>query len=248
MNIRFACMALLWLALPAQAGEPLRIAVASNFAEAMDALILEWAQRGGEPVQRATASTGKLYAQIVHGAPYDLFFAADAERPQRLETAGRALPGSRFTYAVGRLALWSPDAAAVDPQGEVLRQGRFRFLAIANPRLAPYGRAARQLLESMGLWRHLQPRLVRGENIGQTFHFVVSGNAELGLVAWSQLRRPGKTPQGSWWLPPRDSHQPIEQQAVLLSKRPVARAFIDFVRSDAGRRIIREYGYDDDER
>ena len=226
------------------AAEPLRIAVASNFVDAMDALIASWEQSSGQPVERITASTGKLYAQIVHGAPFDLFFAADAERPRRLEAEGRALAGSRFTYALGRLVLWSPDEDRVDAQGRVLRDGDFRFLAIANPKLAPYGRAARELLESLGLWQSLQSRLVRGENIGQAFHFVASGNAELGLVAWSQISRPGRPVEGSWWLPPAAYYTAVEQQAVQLTQHPQAEAFLRFVRGTAARQIIRQQGYD----
>lgn len=191
----------------------------------------------------SSGSTGKHYAQIHHGAPFDLFLAADRERPERLEREGRAVPGTRFTYALGRLVLWSPDPELVDDQGAVLQSGGFRHLAIANPRLAPYGRAARQLLQGRGLWQRLQPRLVRGENIGQAFQFVRSGNAELGLVACSQLFGPGGELGGSRWLVPEGLYAPIEQQALLLRDTSAGRALLRYVRGPAGRAIIRRYGY-----
>jgi molybdate transport system substrate-binding protein len=188
-------------------------------------------------------STGKHYAQIRNGAPFDAFFAADADRPMRLEQEVRIVPGSRFTYAIGQLVLWSPDAGLVDPGGAVLQSDRFRHLAIANPDLAPYGAAARSVLQALGLWDALAPKLVRGENIGQTFQFVISGNAELGFVARSQLEAPGRAPAGSSWPPPRDLYPPIEQQAVLLRDSPASRAFLAFMRARA-RAIVRAYGYD----
>jgi len=227
----------------AGAEEPLRVAVASNFAVAMEALLRAYRQQGGPPLQTVTASTGKLYAQIVQGAPFDLFLAADAERPERLEREGKAIAGSRFTYAIGRLVLWSPDPLRVDDRGEVLRRGTFRYLAMANPRLAPYGRAAKEVLQGMGLWSGLKGRIVRGENVGQAYHFVQSGNADIGFVAWSQLAGAGRAPEGSWWLPPADGHAPIEQQAVRLSPRPAAGDFLAFLKSEAARRIIERHGY-----
>jgi len=187
-------------------------------------------------------STGKLYAQIVNGAPFDVFLAADVERPARLEADGRAVPGCRFTYALGRLALWSRDATRVDDAGEVLRSAEFNRLAIANPRLAPYGRAAREALLALGLWEALQPRLVLGENIAQTHVFVYTGNADLGFVAWSQILAGGAG--GSHWLVPAALHEPVEQQAVALRDNGPVRAFVDFLRSPDARQIIREFGYD----
>jgi molybdate transport system substrate-binding protein len=221
----------------------IRVAVASNFADAVEAISARFEARGGDKVTLIVGSTGKLYAQIRHGAPFDAFFAADADRPRLLEDEGAAVPGSRFTYAVGRLVLWSPSPGYVDPAGEVLREGDFRYLAIANPKLAPYGRAAQEVLERRGLWQALQGRTVRGENVGQAFQFVRSGNAELGLVAWSQVSRPGEPTAGSWWEVPQALYAPIEQQAVLLRDDAAARAFLAFVRGEEGRAIIRTYGY-----
>ncbi|HDP89032.1 MAG TPA: molybdate ABC transporter substrate-binding protein, partial [Thioalkalivibrio sp.] len=156
---------------------------------------------------------------------------------------GQVVPGSRITDAFGRLVLWSPQENRVDAHGEVLATDGFTRLAIANPRLAPYGTAAQQVLESRGLWDTLQPRLVRGENIGQTYQYVQSGAAELGFVAYSQIRTPDSDPSGSAWIVPEELYTPIEQQAVLLKDTPAARAFMDYVRSEAAARIIEGFGY-----
>ncbi len=224
-------------------GDETRVAVASNFADAMRGVVARFEQRSGHQVTLAFGSTGKHYAQIKHGAPFDAFFAADVERPRRLEEEGAGLPGTRFTYAVGRVVLWSSRRDYVDPAGEVLDKGDFSHLALANPRLAPYGKAALEILESRGLWQSLQKRLVRGENIGQTYQFVKTGNAELGFVAWSQIKRPGQPVEGSWWEVPQALYSPIEQQAVLLRDDTGARAFLTFTRSEEALQIIRSYGY-----
>lgn len=241
---RFACV--LCLVLPfagALAADRARIAVAANFAPALRALVRDFESQGGGPLDVVIGSTGKLYAQIRHGAPFDALFAADRRRPERLEAEGRARPGSRFDYAIGRLALWSPDASRVDGEGRVLREGRFRHLAMANPKLAPYGLAARQTLQALGLWQALRTRVVRGENVGQALQFVRSGNAELGFVALSQVRRPGQAAKGSLWVVPESLYQPIVQQAVRLTDHPAARAFLDYVRGPQGRTLIHAFGY-----
>ena len=227
---------------PASADE-IRVAVASNFNDAIREIVGRFERKTAHEVTLVFGSTGKLYAQIRNGAPFHAFFAADAKRPRLLEEAGLGQPGSRFTYAVGRLALWSPKKAYVDNQGRVLDQGDFRHLALANPRLAPYGRAAREVLEKRRRWLALRDRLVRGENIGQTFQFVRSGNAELGFVAWSQLKRPGQPMTGSWWEVPQALYSPIEQQAVLLQDTSAARAFLAFVRGREALEVIVAYGY-----
>lgn len=228
---------------PAAAADEIKVAVAANFADAMTALVSRFETDAGHTVVPVFGSTGKLYAQIVNGAPFALFLAADVERPKLLEEQGRAVAGSRWTYAVGRLILWSGSEDCVDPKGEVLRQGTFRHLAIANPELAPYGQAAREALRAMGLWERLEPRLVRGESIVQAFQFVHTGNAELGFVALSLLRRPGISETGSSWLVPPGLHRPIEQQVVLLEDSKTARAFLEFLRGNDARKIIRSYGY-----
>jgi molybdate transport system substrate-binding protein len=231
---------LLALAPGANAGE-VHVAVATNFAATARTLADAFARETGHRAVPSEGSTGKLYAQIVSGAPFEVFLSADAERPRRLEEEGRAVSGSRFTYALGRLVLWSPDPARVDGP-DALARDDFLHLAIANPELAPYGAAAREVLEGLGLWERLQPRLVRGEDVGQTFHFVASGGAELGFVALSLVT--GR--DGSRWMVAPDGHAPLEQQAVLLVRGEgdeAARAFLDFLRGDAARGTIEKAGY-----
>jgi molybdate transport system substrate-binding protein len=238
-------IALLCLALaPSLSGaDEIRVAAASNFRDAISDLARRFEAQTQHQVTLIFGSTGKQYAQILHGAPFDVFFAADAERPELLEQAGQAIPDSRFAYALGKLALWSPKADFVLPGGAVLTQGAFRYLAIANPDLAPYGKAARETLESLEAWDALSGQIVRGENIAQAFQFVKSGNAELGFVAWSQLQ--AETPlDGSYWLVPQQLHAPIEQQAVLLRENEAARAFLSFMRSEQAMTVIRAHGYD----
>jgi len=237
-----AALALAFTAGHATADE-VRIAVATNFAATMSALIERFEARTGQRILASAGSTGSHYAQIRNGAPFDAFFAADDERPRLLEEEGLIVPGSRFRYAVGRLALWSPRPGYVDEGGRVLEEGGFRFLAIANPDLAPYGAAARDVLVARGLWDALQPRLVRGQDIGQTYQFVATGNAELGFVAWAQLARQEPEVQGSYWLVPDSLHEPIAQEAVLLRDLPGARAFAEFVQGPEARDIIRSHGY-----
>ena len=227
---------------PARAAE-IHVAVAANFATPMAELATAFEAVSEHTVVVSAGSTGAHYAQIKNGAPFELFFAADAERPALLESEGLAVHGSRFTYAVGRLALWSPRAGFVDAEGRVLEGGGFRHLAIANPELAPYGAAAREVLERRGLWESLRERIVQGQDVGQAYAFVHSGNAELGFVAYSQIVRPGAPVEGSFWLVPEELHKPIEQQAVLLKDGPAARAFLEFVKGADARALIRSFGY-----
>jgi len=228
------------------AADEIKVAVASNFSEAIKSISQRFETETGHRAILSFGSTGKHYAQIKNGAPFHAFFAADSRRPQLLEREGRIQPNSRFTYAVGRIALWSPNPGYVDAEHRVLQYGDFRHLAIANPKLAPYGRAAREVLQKQGLWNSLQRRMVRGENIGQTFQFVKSGNAKLGFVAYSQVKRPGHEASGSIWVVPQSLYTPIQQQAVLLSDNPTARAFLEFVRSPWSLDLIRAYGYGTD--
>lgn len=224
------------------AGE-IHVAVASNFTEAIKSIAGRFEASTGHRVTLISGSTGKQYAQIINGAPFDAFFAADVRRPKLLEEEAIARPGSRFTYAIGKVILWSPKAGYVDNNIKVLEQENYRYLAIANPKLAPYGKAAQEVLQAHGLWDALQGRMVRGENIGQAFQFVKSGNAELGFVAYSQVKRPGHPIEGSFWEVPQSLYSPIEQQAVLLKDSDTARAFLLFVKSDESLDIIRGFGY-----
>lgn len=245
--MKFASICL-WLALFILSftvnAQPLHVAVASNFTHAINDLAAAFETKSGHDVELIYGSTGKIYAQIQHGAPFDIFFAADTERPALLEQQNRIQPGSRFTYARGKLALWSRDPLLVDANGDVLKTDNFHYLAIANPKLAPYGLAAKQILQSKQVWAQLQDKLVRGENIGQTFQFVNSENAELGFVALSQLLRPGHQQVGSVWEVPADLYEPIDQQVVQLTDNPLATEFLRFVKSDTGTALIRQYGYD----
>jgi molybdate transport system substrate-binding protein len=224
--------------------EEIRVAVSSNFAHAITTIARRFEAGRDHKVTLIFGSTGKHYAQIRNGAPFDAFFAADVRRPEQLERENLVLPGSRFTYAVGKIVLWSPRAETVDPQGSILERGGFHHLAIANPKFAPYGEAAREVLQARRLWERLSEHLVRGENIAQTFQFVNSGNAELGFVAYSQVKRPDQPIEGSFWEVPQALYTPIQQQAVLLKDTEAARGFLSFVRSDVALKIIRDYGYD----
>lgn len=220
-----------------------RVAVASNFLGTAKELGDRFAAKSGHRVLISAGSTGKLYAQILKGAPFDVLLAADTRRPRLLEERGAAVAGTRFTYAVGRLALWGPGMKGPDDGGEVLRRGGFRRLAIANPKLAPYGLAAEQTLKRLKLLGTLRPKLVFGENIGQALQFVASGNAELGLLALSQLV---DSDAHGYWLVPQGYYQPIEQQAVALAaaRNPeTARAFLDFLRTSEAHDLIGHHGY-----
>ena len=224
--------------------DTIHLAIASNFSEPIKTIAAQYERSTGHRLVLVFGSTGKHYAQIINGAPFDLFLAADKRRPQLLEQQGMAIAGTRFTYARGRLVLWSLNADYVDAAGKVLASGDFQRLAIANPKLAPYGKAAQQVLQSKGLWKVLQRRLVRGESIGQAYQFVRSGNAELGFVAYSQIKQPGYNNTGSYWLVPQDLYYPIEQQAVLLKENIAARDFLSFLLKPEIKKIIRQYGYD----
>lgn len=223
----------------AEAGE-VHVAVATNFAKTARELAAAFQAELGDTVVVSEGSTGKLYAQIVNGAPFEVFLSADGERPRRLVAEGYAVDGTRFSYALGQLVLWSRDPARV--KGASALRGEFRHLSIANPELAPYGAAARETLAKLGLWDSLQGRIVRGEDIGQAYQFVATGHAELGFVALSQLAGA----QGSRWLVPADHHAPLVQQAVLLipgRENDAARAFLAFLQGDTARKRIEAAGY-----
>ena len=235
------------LALAAARAAEVSVAVATNFAEPMQKIAAAFEADTGHKAVVALGSTGKFYAQIRHGAPFQVLLAADDETPARLEREALAMPGTRFTYAIGRLVLWSREPGLVDERGEALRSGRFTRLALADPRLAPYGAAAVEVLEGLGLKSALGPRLVQGENIAQTYQFVASGNAELGFVALSQVSVEGRITRGSAWIVPAARHAPIRQDAVLLKAghgREAAVALMVYLRSDKARAIIRSFGYE----
>jgi molybdate transport system substrate-binding protein len=244
--LSLSALLLLFLTSPIRAGE-VTVAVASNFAAPMKRIAAEFERASGHRAKLAFGSTGKFYAQIRNGAPFDVFLAADDETPPRLESEGFAVAGSRFTYATGTLALWSPRTDFVDARADVLKRAEFGKLAIANPRLAPYGAAAVETLTKLKLLPALEPKFVQGENIAQTHQFVASGNAELGFVALSQVIRDGRIASGSAWIVPAELHAPIRQEAVLLKpgeRNPAAAALLDYLKLPAVKSLIRTFGYD----
>ena len=223
------------------------VAVAANFAAPMQKIAAAFEQATGHKAVLAIGSTGKFYAQISNGAPFQVFLSADDETPERLVRDGLALGSSRFNYARGRLVLWSLQAGLVDDSGAVLRSDRVDRLALADPRLAPYGAAAIQTLQSLGLLQRWQSRFVQGESIAQAYQFVATGNATLGFVALSQVMSDQRISQGSGWVVPGHLHSPIRQDAVLLNSgrnQPAALAFMDFLKTDKARTIIRSFGYE----
>lgn len=232
-------------AMAAQAGEVM-VAVAANFTAPMQKIAALFEQESGHRAVLAFGSTGRFYAQIRNGAPFQMLLAADDETPARLEKEGLTLAGTRHTYAVGRLVLWSAQAGLVDDKGEILRTGHFDRLAIADPRLAPYGQAAIETLTRLGLAERLKTRLVQGESIAQAFQFVATGNAALGFVALSQVMQDGQIGKGSAWRVPDTLHAPIRQDMVILSggrDNPAAAALLRFMGTDKVRQLIKAYGY-----
>ncbi|MBY6033821.1 molybdate ABC transporter substrate-binding protein [Marinobacter daepoensis] len=231
---------------PALMAGEVSVAVAANFTDTTRTLASHFEQETGHTVSASFGSTGKLYAQIKNGAPFDVFMAADIRRPERIEQEGDGVASSRFTYARGKLALWSPKPEAFDSAPHYLTEQTFARLAIANPKTAPYGLAAQQALEQMNLWSSLQPKLVRGDSIAQTFQFVASGNAQAGFVALSQVKA-WPEEKGTLWPVPQNYYQPIDQQAILLnraSNNDAAKAWLAFLKSPAALSIIQDYGYD----
>ncbi len=244
---RAALLLATMVAAPAGWAAEARVAVAANFTEPAKAIAAVLKKTSGHTLKLSFGATGAFYTQIRNGAPFDLLLAADEERPALLEQEGLAVPGSRFTYAIGKLVLWSVDPAKVDDRGEILKSSQVRKVAYANPKTAPYGAAAVQVLEKMGLAEPLKPRLVQGDSIGQTFSFVKTGNADIGFVALSQVLDGGKLREGSMWVIPPSLYRPIRQDAVLLQRgqhNQAALELIRLLRSPDIRDLIRSYGYD----
>ena len=236
------------LALSAAAqAEVVQIAVAANFTAPARALAEIFARTTGHEAKLSFGATGAFYTQIKNGAPFDILLAADDERPIRLEKEGDTVPGSRFTYAIGQLVLWSAKPGFVDGEGAVLKGGNFNKIAIANPKLAPYGAAAVETMDKLGLAAALTPKLVTGESIGQTYNFIATGNAELGFVALAQVLDGGKLKSGSMWVVPAKYHAPIIQDAAILKRaaaNPAAKAWMALMRSPNTQDFIRSYGYE----
>ena len=221
------------------------LAVAANFAEPMRQIAADFERLSGHTVNISTGATGKFYAQIVNGAPFDVLLAADDETPAKLVAEKHAISSSAFTYATGKLVLWSARPGFIGGEATVLKNGAFQYLSIANPKLAPYGRAAMETLAALNI--EISPsKIVTGENIAQTFQFVSTGNADLGFVALSQVWKDGKLTSGSGWVVPETLHAPIRQDAVLLEKgraNAAASALLAYLKTPAARAVMERYGY-----
>lgn len=231
---------------PAISADEVRAAVASNFIWTMQQLAPQFERQTRYRVIASYGSTGKLYAQITNGAPFDVFLSADSATPRRLEELRLIATGSRFTYARGELVLWSPAVQSTDEVLTMLKTGAFRYLAIANPKTAPYGAAAEEVLAKLGLDRRFEKQTTKGDNIAQTFQFIHSGNAQLGFVARSQMMSADGALPGAVWEVPLEMYPPIEQQAVLLQRgenNAAAQAFMTFLRGKQARDIIAANGY-----
>lgn len=241
-----AAIVLSYLMIGAAYGEEVHIAVAANFTAAMKDIVTQFEKKSEHEVILSFGSSGKIFAQIQHGAPFHVFLSADQAKPELLEKAGLAVPGSRFTYAVGALALWSTKPGFVDKDYTRLKSGDFNKLALANPKLAPYGAAAVDVLQALKLKQTTESKWVMGENIAQTYQFVATGNADLGFVALSQIMDKGHVTEGSSWIIPGELYRPIRQDAILLKNakgRAGAKALLEYLRSDEARAIIHGYGY-----
>lgn len=255
MDLRwFLSLCCLWLAAgaapaAAQTAQPVHVAVATNFAAPMQRIAADFERSSGHKLLLSFGSTGKVAAQIRNGAPFDVLLAADTASVQQLAQERLVVVGSVFTYATGRLMLWSLQPGLVDAKGDVLQRQGFKHLALAAPKLAPYGAATMQTLSQLGLAEALAPKLVQGESIAQTYSFVASGNAELGFVARSQVWENGALAKGSGWLVPATLHDPLRQQAALLKRaanHPGARALLQFLKTDQAKAVIRSFGYETD--
>lgn len=227
--------------------EEIHVAVASNFSNVIKQLGRKFEDKTGNKIVVSLASTGKLYAQIRNGAPYEIFLSADSQHPQLLVEQELAVADSLFVYARGHLVLWSAQKGLVDREGNVLLKiGQLNHLSVANPKTAPYGTAAQQTLEKLGLWDKWKDKVVQAENISQAYQFIASGNAELGFIALSQYKEMGEKIDGSYWFVPDELHSPIEQAAVLLKTaehNEVAKNFLDFLKSPAAQDMIEQAGY-----
>lgn len=229
----------------AHAGE-VSVAVAANFTAPMQKIAAQFEQDTGHKAVLSFGATGKFYAQIKNGAPFGILLAADDSTPEKIAREGLGEGATRFTYAIGQLVLWSKQPGYVDAEGKVLQKTDWQHIAIANPKLAPYGLAAMQTLDKLGLTAQVQPRVVTGENIGQTYQFAASGNAQLGFVALSQVTEDGKLREGSAWVVPGNLHEPIRQDAIVLKPgqgNAAAAALMDYLRGAKARAVIKSYGY-----
>ncbi|PAW48999.1 molybdate ABC transporter substrate-binding protein [Pseudomonas moraviensis] len=243
-----ACLASLLsvFALGAAHADEVQVAVAANFTAPIQAIAADFEKDTGHKLVAAYGATGQFYTQIKNGAPFEVFLSADDTTPEKLEKEGDTVKGSRFTYAIGTLALWSAKEGYVDGKGEVLKKNEYQHLSIANPKAAPYGLAATQVLEKLKLTEATKAKIVEGQNITQAYQFVSTGNAELGFVALSQIYKDGKVTSGSAWIVPANMHDPIKQDAVILNKgkdSAAAKALVDYLKGPKAAAVIKSYGY-----
>jgi molybdate transport system substrate-binding protein len=246
MKTLFSLLLAVGLVAPVFADE-VKVAVAANFSEPMKRIAADFEKDTGNKVAISSGATGAFYAQIKNGAPFEVFLAADDETPAKIEAEGLGVKGSRFTYAIGKLVLWSAKPGYVDAKGEILKKGGFEHLSLANPKTAPYGAAGVEVLKKLGLYDALQPKIVQGENITQAQQFIASGNAELGFVALSQVWKDGVLTSGSAWIVPGSEYSPIRQDAILLTtaaSKPAAEALLKYLKGDKARAVIKSYGYE----
>ena len=247
MRRDFLLFFILGLIIGTACADEVQVAVAANFTAPMQQIAAEFEKDSGHKTQLIFGATGKFYAQIINGAPFEVLLAADGATPSKLVGEGHAVAASKMTYAIGKLVLWSAKPDLVDGKGEVLKRTDVAHIAYCNPALAPYGAASVQVMKALGVFDALQPKLVQGENINQAYQFVVSGNAEMGFVALSQVFKDGKIREGSAWIIPGDLYQPIRQDAVMLEKgrgKPAAEALMKFLKSDRAKAIITSFGYE----
>jgi molybdate transport system substrate-binding protein len=224
----------------------IKVAVASNFANTLKEIAVEFQKDTGHQLAITPGATGKFYAQISNGAPFDVFLSADDETPRKLAQEGKAIAASQFTYAIGRLALWSPSPDLVDKNADILKTDKFKYIAIANAKVAPYGQAAVQTMQKLGVLSKIEPRVVQGESIAQTFQFVSTGNAQLGFVALSQIFENGKIKTGSAWIVPEEMHEQLKQDAVVLQScknTSACQALMDYLKSEKVKKMMTSYGY-----
>ena len=226
--------------------EEVMVAVAANFSAPMQQIAALFQKETGHQIKLSFGASGGIYAQIKNGAPFDLFLSADQLTPQKLEAEGLGVPNSRFTYATGQLVLWSKQEGLVDAKGHVLQNKSIQRIALANPKLAPYGAAAMETMTNLGLLKELQSKLVQGDNIAQTYQFVSTQNAQIGFVALSQVFANGNLTSGSAWIVPGNLHQPIQQDVILLRKgqdNKAATALLLYLRGEQAKKIMKSFGY-----
>lgn len=231
---------------PVYSGE-VSVAVTSDFSAPMERIVALFQKESGHTVKVSLGASGKLYMQTKGGSSFDIFLSADEAIPKRLVQEGQAVGSSRFVYAIGKLVLWSDQPGFVDAKGAVLNKGNFTKLAIADPKVSPYGLAAKETLEKLIMWNAMQEKLIKGENITQTYQLAANENAELAFVSLSQIMRDDKISEGSWWLVPSELHNPIRQSAVMLASakdKIAAQAFLEFLKSNKAAAIIRGFGYE----